>query len=477
MSFTTPLFLFIAFPCFTILYYIFKHLEAKSRFFEGIRLSDLWIVAFSWGFYGWSNISGYYQIAIYVFVVWIAGCAISKISSGGTKKAVLALGIVAAVFVLVCDKYLGFFAGLAGITNTIKFSWAVLGISFLTFSAISFLVDVYRKEAEMGSLLDVALYILFFPKVISGPIARYKDFMPQIKNKNYSLENVLAGINRMCIGFAKKLIIADYFGLVIGNMFASFNYGLDNPSFWLLTILYTLQIYYDFSGYSDIAIGLSKMVGIEIKENFDFPYRSTSITEFWRRWHISLGTWFREYLYIPLGGNRKGKTRTLINLIIVFLITGLWHGAATIYICWGCLHGICILVERLFSENGFVKKIPKAIKWLCTMLLVNIGWVAFRAKDMQEAIYIYKMMFGITKSESVFYSWEYFMGTKLVVMLVIAVLGATLLGSERVRDFLNKINENEKTLIIKEVAIFALLVIAVFCMVSSSYQPFIYFKY
>ncbi|MGC4017980.1 MAG: MBOAT family O-acyltransferase [Muricomes sp.] len=206
-----------------------------------------------------------------------------------------------------------------------------LGISFITFSAVSYVVDIYRGDSSAGSILDTALYISFFPKVVSGPIVLWKDFQPQIKNRTVNDVQFMDGLNRIMIGYAKKVLLADSFGLMVADIQQKMEAGMDVPTAWWCALLYMLQIYYDFAGYSDIALGFGKLLGFQFKENFHFPYVSASITEFWRRWHISLGAWFREYIYIPLGGNRKGKTRTLVNLFIVFLVTGIWHGAGWNY--------------------------------------------------------------------------------------------------------------------------------------------------
>ncbi|MGN0789741.1 MAG: MBOAT family O-acyltransferase, partial [Christensenellales bacterium] len=245
---------------------------------------------------------------------------------------------------------------------------APLGISFITFSAISYLADIYKGKAESGNLIDCLLYMTFFPKVVSGPIVLWRDFKEQIRSKDINFNNFVEGLNRLMIGFAKKLILADTFGACI----ASATGAIDIPTAFGVSILFMLQIYYDFSGYSDIAIGLSKMLGIGVKENFNFPYLSTSISDFWRRWHVSLGTWFREYVYIPLGGNRKGTKRTIINIAIVFLLTGIWHGAGWTYILWGAINGFCNIIEKLIADKKFYVKTPTVIKWVLTMAITFV---------------------------------------------------------------------------------------------------------
>ena len=238
--------------------------------------------------------------------------------------------------------------------------------------------------AKAGGFLDAALYMTFFPKIVSGPIVLWKDFSIELSARVFSEDRFVYGINRFIIGLGKKVLLADTFGSVVVNIQDQMYYGIDIPTAWGCTLLYFLQIYYDFSGYSDMAIGLSSMFGFKLKENFSFPYLSTSITEFWRRWHISLGTWFREYVYIPLGGNRKGFYRTLVNLFIVFLITGVWHGAGAGYLCWGIAHGICIVAERCVRDKKLYKMIPGVVKWAVTTLIVMLGWQVFHIAGMSE---------------------------------------------------------------------------------------------
>lgn len=240
---------------------------------------------------------------------------------------------------------------------------APLGISFLTFSAISYIVDIYRGNATSGSLIDCMLFLSFFPKIISGPIILWKDFQAQINNISISFNMNIEGINRIMIGFAKKVILADSFGVCL-NLISLTN--VDRITAIGGVFLYMLQIYYDFSGYSDIAIGISYLLGFKVKENFNFPYRSISISEFWRRWHISLGTWFREYIYIPLGGSHGSLNKTLRNLAIVFALTGIWHGAGFNYILWGGINAIFAIAERLFRNNTYYIKTPKIIKYVIT---------------------------------------------------------------------------------------------------------------
>ncbi len=274
---------------------------------------------------------------------------------------------------------------------------APIGISFITFSAISYLADIRRGDADCKSLIDCALYLCFFPKVISGPIVLWKDFSPQCGAKKLTLDKAFEGVERIMTGFAKKLIIADTFGACIAKTAAA---AIDVPTAWGVNLLFMFQLYFDFSGYSDIAVGLGKLLGYEMKENFNFPYLSTSITDFWRRWHISLGTWFKEYIYIPLGGSRKGKARTVINLAAVFLLTGLWHGASWTFVLWGLINGLFRILEKLAENSGLYKAIPSVVKWLVTTVIVYFCWIVFRFTDLKELSDWFGLMFSETADRS-----------------------------------------------------------------------------
>lgn len=354
-----------------------------------------------------------------------------------------------------------------------------LGISFITFSAISYFVDIYRDDAKAGSFFDCLLYILFFPKVVSGPIALWKEFLPQIKKrKPTSLDSFVEGVNLIAIGFAKKVIFADTFGLHADQIKGQ---CIDAPTAWLGWLLYAFQIYYDFAGYSDIAIGLSRMFGFHLDNNFDFPYRSLSITEFWRRWHISLGSFFRNYIYIPLGGNRKGIHRTLVNLFIVFLITGIWHGSGMAYIIWGILHGLCVVFERTIKDKKWYIKCPWFFKWLATFFVSASAWQFFRYGGNGVAAFAaMAQMLGIHNSYTaadITFSWRYYANNKTLVLLLIAFAGATLPGDKRVRALYEKCEKNKVFYFAQEFMLLCLFIISITFMISSSYSPFIYFQF
>ncbi|MBF0786609.1 MBOAT family protein [Streptococcus sp. 19428wC2_LYSM12] len=349
-----------------------------------------------------------------------------------------------------------------------------LGISFITFSSISYLTDIYRGQARPGSFLDCLLYLSFFPKVISGPTVLWKDFQGQIGQNRISLTLITEGMNRIMIGFAKKVILADTFGACLAQISI---HSMDQVTAFGTLVLYMLQIYYDFAGYSDIAIGLAKLFGFEFKENFNFPYRSMSISEFWRRWHMSLGTWFKEYIYISLGGSRKGKQKTLRNLAIVFAVTGIWHGAGWNYILWGGINAFFVVAERLIHDNKYYQKIPGAIKYIVTMGIILFSWQLFRFQNIADIVTVVSAALGKRTSQPIPYTWQYYYDFKLMSLVLIGIVGATVLGSQKIKRWYCSVMSTTAGYLIQEITLLAIFIVAILFMVNSSYSPFIYFQY
>ncbi len=503
MGFTTQIFIFLFFPLSLLAFTVINKLAGLNNRFGGflckIRARELLIILVSFFFYAWANVGNAIQLLFYVLLVyllarWIAYSVKQKhfieirkgdLSEEGIVRKrfylcriVCCIAVAAVLGVLLLYKYMGLFFAVfnrmfsAGVSvNSLV---APIGLSFITFSAISYLVDVYRGNAMTGSFIDCALYLSFFPKLISGPIVLWKDFQPQIGTFQRTLDQSVEGINRIIVGFAKKVILADTFGKCIALM------GVTNID-WLTAcaslFLYSLQLYYDFAGYSDIAIGLAKLFGLDFKDNFNFPYRSTSISEFWRRWHISLGAWFREYVYIPLGGNRKGRGRTLLNLAIVFLLTGLWHGAGVAYLLWGGINGAFVIVERLLKDKKFYQKTPSIIKWGITMLIVTLFWQLFRFEDVGKTVAFLKIALGITKCESVGYTWQYFLDAQILTFAALGILGATVCGAPQVQGVYKKVVATKAGYIVQQILLLLLFFVAILFMVSSTYSPFMYFQY
>lgn len=381
------------------------------------------------------------------------------------EKGVYRLGIVFPVVVLAFFKYFNFF--LSNLNFDTLNIILPLGISFYTFEAISYVVDCKRKIIEPESdFITFATYLSFFPNIVSGPIARAKDLLIQIKeDRKVSLDNILIGIQIMAIGYFKKMVIADRLGVFVNDVFArpgAFN--------WLTVIFalisYSIQIYMDFSGYSDVAIGVAKCFGYDFKKNFDLPYVSKSVTEFWRRWHISLSTWFKDYVYIPLGGNRKGKNRQLLNLLIVMTLSGLWHGANFTFVVWGFINGILLCLEKILL-NG---KKTNGFNWLITFVLINFAWIFFRANTINDAFSIIKAIFTLQDGIKQPYLWSFF---GIIVTIVITLL--ILKRKNRDSKYGNYLLQDLST--IKGLTIFFILLGLIICLAYTNVSPFVYFQF
>ncbi|PWJ48226.1 alginate O-acetyltransferase complex protein AlgI [Faecalicatena contorta] len=481
MLFTNFIFLFVFFPLCVGGYLVLWGIQKKIGKMN-LRIGDIFLILTSLVFYGWARLEGILYLCIYIFLAYIMGKMIEKKDRSVDKsKIIVGIFVLVLAGILYFYKYIDFtLQSLNDILQTdftLFYVFVPLGISFITFSAISYVVDIYRGNSTAGSLLDVALYITFFPKVVSGPIVLWKDFQAQMHNRTMNDVRFMYALNRIMIGYAKKVFLADSFGLMVSDIQQNMMVGMDVPTAWWCALLYMLQIYYDFAGYSDIALGLGELFGFQFKENFHFPYVSASITEFWRRWHISLGTWFREYIYIPLGGNRKGKIRTLGNLFIVFLVTGIWHGAGWNYIFWGILNGTCMLVERCIRGKKFYVRIPYVVKWAGTMFIVLISWVIFRIPSLIEGAYFLKIMFGMKEFSSVNFTFAYYFTPKMITLVMIGILGATALHRKCFYDIYSKVNESKILFVMQEVILFGIMVLVVMFVVNSTYSPFIYFQY
>lgn len=488
-------------------YLICNAIKAKKIIGEIIkkfRVLDIFIILTSLIFYAWACFDDVIWLLQYVVIIYLFGVLIEKERRSNCKieisvsydkdnfrqkprkilvKRALIIMPVLIIIVTAILFYYKYYNFLLEELNKnlykefrIEAIFPPLGISFITFSAISYIVDIYRGTAKGGNLIDVMLYITFFPKVISGPVVLYKDFSHQIKDRNINLERFVSGLNLIMLGLAEKVILADTFGRTLSSIYSSIQYGIDVPTAWGASLLYMLQLYFDFCGYSRIAIGLSNLFGFEIKENFNYPYLSRSITEFWKRWHISLGAWFREYIYIPLGGNKKGQYRTLCNLFFVFLLTGIWHGAGWNYICWGILNGSFVVIERCISKLSFYKKIPGIIKWIFSMFIVYFSWQMFRCSTIKEFNYFIDIMLGRKKFDFINYEFQYFFDFKLLFLTGVGVVCSTIPGLFRSEKY-NMIKSNLYITYMKEILIILLFIGSIICMVNSTFVPFLYFRY
>lgn len=470
MVFSSLVFLCIFLPVVFGLYLITPSLKAKNA---------LLIVA-SLLFYAYGE-------PIYVLLM-IASSLLNylfaRIIANKDSKLLLSLAVIVNLGLLGVFKYSGFLIqtvnSVFGIGLPVPQIELPIGISFFTFQALSYVIDVYRKTTNVQkNFFGVLLYITFFPQLIAGPIVKYKDIDEQIGYRVQTAEKCAQGLKRFIVGLAKKVLIANTMGQVADIVFAADSSYLSITTAWLGAISYLFQIYYDFSGYSDMAIGLGKMFGFEFKENFNYPYGATSIKDFWRKWHISLSTWFKEYLYIPLGGSRKGKGRTVLNKMIVFFCTGLWHGASWNFVIWGIFHGFFLFLEEFIP---IINKLPKFLKHCYTILVVTVGFVIFRAETMGQALEIIKNMFaGFTVSD-VSLSFTLCQLTPwFITMLIVAIIACAplkaFLGSLKRREIING-KKAKQTLKFASYALsFLLLAWCITRLSPDSYNPFIYFRF
>jgi len=475
MLFSSLVFLYVFLPIVLLLYYLIN--KAGRNYF--LFLASL--IFFAWGGVSYSSL-----LIISILFNYIIGRAIDY--STKYSKWWLSLGILLNLSFLGTYKYAGFFA--ESINSVL--GWAQeplipipeiilpIGISFYTFQAISYLVDVHRKETVVQkNIANLGLYISLFPQLIAGPIVRYHDISNQINHRVHSSDKFSEGIMRFILGLAKKVLIANNLAIVADHVFNSPIEEISTIGAWLGIIAYTFQIYYDFAGYSDMAIGLAKMFGFDLLENFNFPYISKSIQEFWRRWHISLSSWFRDYLYFPLGGNRIGIKRTYVNLFIVFFVTGLWHGSSWNFVVWGLMHGFFIIVERIGFKN-ILNKVPGILSGSYTLFIAMMAWVLFRADNFEFAQGFYKILFGFALTNQQDIELALLINREFIYSLAIAIFGA-FGGFIFLKKGIKQFKIPFLGSVIKPIA-FSIFVLGVMLLVTtylanSTYNPFIYFRF
>lgn len=468
MTFNTILFLFTFLPIALILYYIVPK-----------RFRNIPLVLLSLVFYAWGNPTYLILMAFSVVFNYITGLELDAYLQEerhtGAKVTMIS-AVVVNLLILGFFKYYGFLIStvnsITGLTLSAPELPLPLGISFFTFSVLSYVFDVYRGRAEVQkNFLDFSLYVTFFAKVTSGPIVQYKDMAPQLRERQMVPAKFGAGISMFLVGLGKKVLIADN----LGATFSAIS-GLSTMSAgtaWLGMILYSLQLYFDFSGYSDMAIGLAKCFGFDFSANFDYPYLSASISEFWRRWHISLGAWFRNYVYIPLGGNRCSKERQLINLAVVWLLTGLWHGSAWNFVIWGVYHGIFVILEK-FVLKDIWPKVPKFLRIFVTTLLVFFGWVLFFSPSLSGAIHYYGQMFGAGHMGLFDGTFRYYFFGSLR-LLIVAFLGCGPIV-RRIHQRLCYYKGGKRTYV-SVIGFVLLLILCVAYMMSATYSSFLYVQF
>lgn len=431
------------------------------------------------------------ELILLMFGSITANYFIGKWIGKSKSKTAITTGLIINIAIITIFKYTGFIIeninyGLAtlgfGLLPVIDIKLPV-GISFYTFQSMSYLIDVYRRQNEpQKSFVDLALYVCLFPQLIAGPIVRYKDIADQLKSRILSSHKFNEGLQRFIIGLGKKVIIANSLGAAVDIMFNINPNEMSAMASWFAIICYSLQLYFDFSAYSDMAIGLGQMLGFTFLENFRFPYRAKSIREFWQRWHISLSNWFRDYLYIPLGGNRVSPRKVYLNLFIVFFLTGLWHGASWNFVIWGLMHGCFMVIERL-GFGKILNRLPNILTHLYTLFVVVVAWVFFRAEDMSSATGMLQSMFGL--SNNALYRLNMFFNNEVlfafIVGLIMSVNGFNFILKNFVRILFKSNIRNQSTKVfmrnIKSVFLLIIFLYSAMVVSAGSYNPFIYFRF
>ena len=463
MLFTSISFLYYFLPLVLIVYFIVPK-----------KYKNLVLLLFSLLFYFYGEPKYILLMLFEILVAYIGAILIDKYKD----KSILILTLFIHIILLVIFKYTDFF--ISNINNIFNTNFKLLnialpiGISFYTFQIISYVIDVYRGKVKVQkSFLKLATYVSLFPQLIAGPIVRYEIIEDELDNRKHSFEDFAIGVRRFTIGLAKKVLIAN----MLGELCTKFDLADERSVvfYWIFAISYMLQIYFDFSAYSDMAIGLGRIFGFHFLENFDYPYISKSITEFWRRWHISLGSWFRDYVYIPLGGNRVNKTKFLRNILIVWLLTGFWHGASWNFIIWGLLFGILLIFEKLYLSK-ILDKLPNFIKRIYVLFIVMISFIIFNANTMNTAWHNIIGLFGFNKEVFINTYTIYYLKSYLLV-IIISIIASTPIP----KNIINKLNKNKslnKAInLLEPIFIIILLLITTSYLIDSSYNPFLYFRF
>ncbi len=474
MLFSSLTFLFSFLPCLLLLYFI-----VPKRF---IKLKNMILLVFSLCFYAWGEPKYIILMLGTVLISYLFGLAIHAYGEKGQKQKqrfVFVLSVITVLSSLVYFKYMNFL--LANVSFLLPFDFKTvniilpIGISFYTFQILSYLIDLYRGKLKVQkNFFHLALYISFFPQLIAGPIVQYETIEDQLMNRKESFDKVINGLERFIIGLGKKVIIANQTAVIADAIYNSQTLSNYSSLVYIVGMLaYTFQIYFDFSGYSDMAIGLGKIFGFEFLENFNYPYIANSVTEFWRRWHISLTTFFREYLYIPLGGNRVSKGKWVRNMLVVWLLTGLWHGAAWNFILWGLYYFILLYLEKTILKKA-LEKLPNVLKYIVTFIIVNIGWLLFRVNQLADAGTVLK---GIITNQGEIGLTGLCNENPAVIFALIFCIAAPLCMTDLGHKIHQRYEGQVWYQLLRKGTLMGIFVICIMFLVSSTYNPFIYFRF
>ena len=471
MVFSSTVFVFFFLPATLLVYFV---CPSQRRNFV--------LLCFSLIFYSWGE-PIYITIMLFSTVFdYMNGRLIEKFQAAQKEKAAKAVligSIVINLGILGFFKYSNFFIG--NVNGMFRTEIPLLdialpiGISFYTFQTMSYTIDVYRKNAmPQKNFINFATYVTMFPQLVAGPIVQYKDINTQLTSRRITITGFAYGIKRFILGLSKKVLLANSIGLLWEQISGGDLVSLSMSEAWIGAFAYSFQIYFDFSGYSDMAIGLGEIFGFHFKENFNYPYRSKSITEFWRRWHISLGTWFREYVYIPLGGNRKGLCRQQFNILVVWCLTGFWHGASWNFVIWGLYFGILLMMEKLFLIK-LLNKLPKWFAHIYAIIFIVISWVIFACDDISKVSIYLKAMFGLNGNKFFAPVSLYYLCTNAVLLIACAIFS---IGAFKTYRYFWKNCEYSRVVTVTKIVIYTVLfLVSVSFLVGNTYNPFLYFRF
>ena len=458
MLFSSIPFLYYFLPAVLLVYFL-----VPSRLRNGVLLLSSLI------FYGWGEPKYVVLMVATIAAFYLCGLAIDRAKSQRAKKVWLTFAVVVGIVLLTVFKYADFFlqsfAAVTGLSLPLLKLALPIGISFYTFQCLSYAVDVYRgNAAAQKDPIAFGAYVALFPQLIAGPIVRYVDIARELENRTLTLDDAMAGVRRFLVGLGKKVLLANQLGLLTEVFRDSSEKSI--LFHWMYAVAFMLHIYFDFSGYSDMAIGLGRVFGFHFIENFNYPYLSKSITEFWRRWHMSLGSWFRDYVYIPMGGNRVSRGRWVFNILVVWMLTGLWHGASWNFVLWGLLFALMLLLEKWIPA---LQKLPELLRRGYVLLIVMLSFVLFNAADLHQAAGDVAGLFGgypLLNRESVYYLRSY------AVVFIVSIVGATPL----VKTVASRIPKKAAA-VLEPMALIALLLTCTAYLVDGSFNPFLYFRF